>query len=304
MRLKDKSVIASTLIFTYVLLAVVIFSCKPEDTFKDPTDYELYINISADQYPAISQDGNLIAYYHKCLDNPPSEDYPTGLYIINIDGTNRRLLLKGDHWNPSFSPDSKWLVFTSDGTLQIINLTGDNIKTFQGVNGVPLYFPDWAPDGKSILFSSPYVAGGGFFTCSPDFQKVTQLFNLYEFSGSNPNWSPDGKSILYCKYFSNNEEIFVIDTAGTTDTRLTNNNRTDRYPSWSPDGLWIAWSSRMEIYVMNSNGNNQYRCDYGRFPAWTPDSKYIIYSNANEDYSKEVLFRIDNGGKNRIQITF
>ena len=291
-------------LFILLFFAIAAVSCNPEGGLKNPADYELYVDISADQYPAVSHDGKLIAFYHKCLKYPEPEDYPTGLYVMNEEGINRKLLLKGDHWSPSWSPDGKWLVFTSGGTLQIINIKGDSIRTFQGVNDVPLFFPDWSPDGGSILFSSPYVEGGGFFICDPNFQEVKQLFNLYEFSGKDANWSPDGGKILYCKYYSKNEELFVIDTTGVTDARLTNNNRDDRYPAWSPDGDLIAWSSNTEIYIMNVDGSNQRRLDFGRFPAFTPDSKYIIYSNANNDFSKEVLYKIDINGENKIQITF
>jgi len=291
-------------LFILLFFAIAIISCNPEDGLKNPANYIDYVDISRDLDPAVSPDGNLIAYYHQNLEYPEPEDYPTGLFIMDIDGTNRKLLLKGDHWSPSWSPDGEWLVFTSGGTLQIINIEGDSIRTFQGVNDVPLYFPDWSPDGGSILFSSPYVEGGGFFICDPDFQEVKQLFNLYEFSGKDPNWSPDGMKILYSKYYSKNEELFVIDTAGISDTRLTENDRSDRYPAWSPDGRLIAWSSSVQIYLMNSDGSNQRRFDYGLFPAWTPDSKYIIYCNANDDFSKEVLYKIDINGENKIQLTF
>jgi Tol biopolymer transport system component len=290
-------------LFILLFFSIEITSCNPEGGLKNPANYELYIDISADQYPAVSPDGNLIVYYHKNLEYPEPEDYPTGLFIMDIDGINRKLLLKGDHWSPSWSPDGEWLVFTSGGTLQIINIEGDSIRTFQGVNNVPLFFPDWSPDGCSIIFSSP-LHNGGFFVCDPLFQNVIQLFNVSELQGADPNWSPDGSKILYSKYYSNNEELFVIDTAGISDTRLTENDRTDRYPTWSPNGRSIAWSSSVQIYLMDSDGSNQRRFDYGRFPAWTPDSKHIIYCNANDDFSKEVLYKIDINGENKIQLTF
>ncbi|MCP4760989.1 MAG: hypothetical protein GY870_04350 [archaeon] len=287
-----------------LFFAITIFSCNPEGGLKNPKNYELYIDISSDWDPEVSPDGQLIAYHHRNIEYPEPEDYPTGLYVMDIDGTNRRLLLEGNHWSPDWSPDGQWLIFTSNGVLQIINLEGDSIRTFQGVNDVPLYHPDWSPDGNSILFSSPYVEGGGFFICDPNFQVVRQLFNLYEFSGDDPNWSPDGSKILYGKYYSNNEELFVIDTAGISDTRLTENDRTDRFPAWSPDGTMITWSSSIQIYVMNADGSNERRLDYGKYPSWTPDSEYIIYSNANDDVSKEVLYKIDINGENKIQLTF
>ena len=60
----------------------------------------------------------------------------------------------------------------------------------------------------------------------------------------------------------------------------------------------------MEIYIMSTDGSNRHRLDYGQYPNWTPDGQFIVYSNANNDFTKEVLWKIDINGKNKIQLTF
>ena len=39
-------------------------------------------------------------------------------------------------------------------------------------------------------------------------------------------------------------------------------------------------------------------------PAWSPDGQFIIYSNTNNDFTKEVLWKIDINGNNKIQLTY
>ncbi|MDP2424615.1 MAG: hypothetical protein U1C46_02315 [Bacteroidales bacterium] len=287
-------------------LLLLMISCNPEGGLKNPADYELYISISADQNPSVSPDGSLIAYFHWCLMFPEPEDYPTGLYVMKMDGTERRLLLRGRHFSPSWSPDGQWLVFTSDGLLQIINLQGDIIRTFQGENSLPLHTPDWSKDGKEILFNSPLTIKGGVFAMTPDFSHVRQILHPIENNGMHARWSPDRSKIVFSKGNQAWEsiEIFTIDTSLTSEVRLTNDGRDDRSPSWSPTGDFITWSSNVEIFRMSTNGSNRRRLDYGQFPSWLPDGKFIVYSNANYDYTKEVLWKIDINGNNKVQLTF
>ena len=65
---------------------------------------------------------------------------------------------------------------------------------------------------------------------------------------------------------------------GSGQTRLTDNDRSDFEPAWSPDGAMIVFIStrdgNREIYVMNADGTgltrltNDATFDYE--PAWSP----------------------------------
>src|SRR5829696_6535400 len=60
-----------------------------------------------------------------------------------------------------------------------------------------------------------------------------------------------------------NSEIYVMNSDGSAQTRLTNSTGEDFDPAFSPDGSRIAFvSSRdgnSEIYVMNADGTQQTR---------------------------------------------
>ncbi|MBD3178463.1 MAG: hypothetical protein GF417_02105 [Candidatus Latescibacteria bacterium] len=72
----------------------------------------------------------------------------------------------------------------------------------------------------------------------------------------------------------------------------------DRYPSWSPDGKWIAYISDKsgddEVYLIDQMGEEEEKklTGDGHFKQnviWSPDSEKLLYSNeANELYMLEI----------------
>lgn len=134
-----------------------------------------------------------------------------------------------------------------------------------------------------------------------DFQNADNITT----SGRNPELAPGGSEFVYYGWVSNSEpsEIFKREINGLYEERLTNNNRSDRAPTWSPDGRYIAWSSSIRLCIMSADGTNQRQISYGNDPSWSVNDE-IVFSHANADYTKEVLYIIDPDGKNKRQITF
>jgi dipeptidyl aminopeptidase/acylaminoacyl peptidase len=78
-----------------------------------------------------------------------------------------------------------------------------------------------------------------------------------DYDDSEPAWSPDGTRIAFTSNRSQpdpdrnyNLDIWVVEAANTDKgarlTQVTTNPGTDRSPSWSPDGKWIAYVSQIE----------------------------------------------------------
>ena len=58
------------------------------------------------------------------------------------------------------------------------------------------------------------------------------------------------------------------------------------WPSWSPDGKWIAVAMYGSIWKVDPQTGVAYELTYNRkydsSPAWSPDGKWIVYT-ANDD---------------------
>jgi len=265
-----------------------------------------------DDSPAWSPDGKWIAYTHI---NPDPGDtlYPTGLYVVDTEGQNRRLLIDGAAYSPDWSPDGKKIAFNS-GDIFSIDLRGDNIKRI--TNFGEAYFPSWSPDGKKIAFDSPYRDTNGskgasfIWIINADGTNPKNISEHGVGDGRDPSWGPDGSRLVYLGFPKGvfGEEIFVMDTTGTNSVRLTKNERTDRAPDWSPDGTLIAWwtvieSGTASLWLMKPDGSAQRKLTTGLSPSWSPDSRAIAFSNFTPKRDKIVLWIIKVDGSGLKQIT-
>jgi len=100
-----------------------------------------------------------------------------------------------------------------------------------------------------------------------------------------PQWSPDGKRLVFFSSRSGNANIWSIDLADNSLTRLTSGPAMEINPFFSPDGRKIAFQSdrsgRLELWVMNADGSGQRQLTnlglMGHFMRWSGDGKSIIF---------------------------
>ncbi len=123
----------------------------------------------------------------------------------------------------------------------------------------------WNPNGSEIAFLSNREpepeANNNSDIYAVDVQG--RLRQITETRGCEyePAWSPDGSKIAFGSWRTGNNEIYIANSNGTNQTRLTNSLDVDFYPVWSPDGNKIAFIRRNNsahwLYVINADGTNQ-----------------------------------------------
>jgi dipeptidyl aminopeptidase/acylaminoacyl peptidase len=137
--------------------AFAIYSVRPDGSDVEPLTspgFQVF-----DENPAWSPSGDAIAF------GEIRSGALTDLFLIDPDGGNRRLLaLNG--WDPSWSPDGKWLVFVrytlgySAADLMIIGADGSGERPLTATRELETA-PAWSPDGEWIAFETGGPPSGG-----------------------------------------------------------------------------------------------------------------------------------------------
>ena len=123
-----------------------------------------------------------------------------------------------------------------------------------------------------------------------------------------PGPSTAGRIAFYSSQ-DGDDEIYVLNADGSSQTRLTNQVLDDRYPSWSPDATRIAFASgrdggELQIYVMNSDGSSLTRVTNNSAsesrPAWSPDGTKIAFESNRDGGSEIYVMNSDGSAQTRL----
>lgn len=250
----------------------------------------------------------------------------SAIYTIFADGSNLRQLTDPatTAGQPRFSRDGKQIVFYSerDGHLQLFVMNVDGAGQRKLTDTADLdYLPDFSPHGDYVVFQSraerPAIAHD-IYIIRTDGSGRTRLTDG-NFGYTAPKFSPDGKRIVFNrtvipkKYYreltrdemqqmKNSEEIFVMNTDGTNQRNLTNNDVEDSSPQWSKNGKTIYFMSGRggspNVYAMNTDGSNIRKIADGKIvtnPFISPDEKFFAYTKEVDGKWAVYVYEIKTG---------
>jgi len=148
------------------------------------------------QCPSWSPDGSRIVF-HRYVE--PSE---SGLYVMNADGSNVRLLASGTFLiaPTAWSPDGRSLAVARGdiGRLTILDaFTGATLRQLDATGRGA----SWSPDGTRLVFTRQIFGGTGLFLIDAD-GRNERPFLVPPETISSPSfaeamWSPDGRYIVF-----------------------------------------------------------------------------------------------------------
>jgi Tol biopolymer transport system component len=222
------------------------------------------------------------------------------IWSANADGSRLRRLTfgRGPEFDPSWSPDGTRIVYRDsrrgiNNNDEIYVMNSDGRRPRNLTHGpINEWSPSWSPDGNLIAFFS-----GEVYAMRPDGSDARAITKI---EGEYPAWSRDGRRLAFMSAEPDarggdpNYDVFVISRNGNGLRRLTDWPGEDGWPTWSPDGHWIAFSSthgastgHLLLYLMRSDGTDKHllvRKVEGDFPVWSPDGNAIMFSGGDHDH--------------------
>jgi len=193
-----------------------------------------------------------------------------GLFLASADGRNERALLPADSldYNPSFSMDGKWIVFTSerDGSADVFRVRPDG-SGLERLTDDPAFDDQGAlsPDGSMLAFVS--TREGGFaniwLQALSSADRRARPIAKTNAGSFRPSWSPDGKWIAFTSdrdttrarwdggwELVQSTALYIVRADGSSLRRLTELGGYAGSPRWSPDGRKIVFyrSTPKDVY--------------------------------------------------------
>jgi Tol biopolymer transport system component len=229
----------------------------------------------------VTLDGLMVAY------SDLDEKGNAQVFVMDADGSNARQLThdegEGDR-GPSWSPDGSMIAYERDTSNdpQIFVVRVSNGVSTQ-VTTEPRGAVDpggWAPDGRSLIFSTINTAGHQYTARSLDL--TTEQSRLIVADGSTPTLSPDGAWIAFNSWLKEPQVRLILAKSDGSKRRIIARFDNDEgYQRWSPNSTQIAF-----IDYSGEDGSGTYVYDLatgqarfvtaGTIESWIDDDHILV----------------------------
>jgi len=270
------------------------------------------------RYPIFLPDGHHFLYLKTGKQQGVSY---SEIFVTSTDGGEKTRLTTADSQARYTAAGGGNLIFVRDASLVAQTFDAASLK----LSGEPYTISDKVSINSSAsgFFS---VSSEGTVVLDPLGQRFdSQVLEWFDRSGkplgtvgengnymmavSNQKLSNDGKRIAIAKVDSQTKthDIYVIDLARNTSSRLTFDPGEDVYPIWSADGSRIAWNSNrgggnQAIYQKLASGVGEdellLKSDASISPgSWSPEGRFLLYNRIDPKTGPDIWVLPTEGEK-------
>ncbi|MGH9142701.1 MAG: S9 family peptidase [Vicinamibacterales bacterium] len=240
--------------------------------------------------PQCAPDGKTVAFVVTQIDVKEDKPGISHIWTVGLDGHNERQVTSSTESEsaPRFSPDGKYLSFTSSrpgkakgNQVWLLDRSGGEAAQLTEVKG-RLQGYEWSPDSKrlALVVADPDPDASD----PPDPKKPPKpiVIDRYKFKQDVQGYLLSGRHTY----------IYLFDLATKSFERLTKGKADESSPSWSPDSLRLAFMSNRHEDPDREPSSQLFLADAkpgsvekaltpatshgGRGkPEWSPDGKWI-----------------------------
>jgi eukaryotic-like serine/threonine-protein kinase len=226
------------------------------------------------------------------------------LWLLDIERATARLLTTtgGFENDPAVSPDGKRLALSlQDADFDLYELSAEHPDptVMLGTSRNEMD-PVWSPMGTEMAFTTDRSGRGEIWLRSRKGDWERPLVTPSDFGANStymlsaPAFSPDGQRIAYSRAGADGYQVWITPIAGGPPVRLAPSQNAQDWPSWSPDGAWVAYTHVTEAGTDNTWSLSKMRVGARTPPVnlasdaipftpvqWSPDAAWIAYNSVN-----------------------